>query len=241
MDSKDIDRMVTIGELSAILAHEIKNPMNSIIINLEVLKSSLSEAVTQSDNPSAERSKKYLNVIEGEIRRLDKVIKGFLDFANPEQTTKVKFNLNRVIREIRDLMILELENNGIQLKLELEDELPPVLGSSDQIKQAIINLLLNALQATGSGGEIHIRSYPKNGNVVVSISDTGKGMSNETLREIFKPYFTTKEKGSGLGLSIVHRVIREHGGEVDVESKEGKGTSFVIQLPALEVSNENGG
>lgn len=238
LDSKDIDRMVTVGELSAILAHEIKNPMNSIIINMEVLRTSLNEVLQSSNSPALDKSQKYLNVIEGEIKRLDKVIKGFLDFANPGQATRVKFDLNSIVQSIRDLMDLELKSKNINLHLDLNPDLPKIVGSSDQIKQAMINLVINAMQALKSNGNIALVTREDGDFIEVIVEDDGPGMAHENIRESFKPYFTTKEKGSGLGLSIVNRVVKDHGGNIFVKSEIGKGSRFTIQLPKVQITHE---
>lgn len=232
MDTLDRDRMITAGELSSILAHEIKNPMNSIIINMEVLKTAVHELTEDSPKQRAsEKAKKYLNAIEGEILRLDKVIKGFLDFANPSQSTKIKFKLNPLIQETVDFMRNEMAQKKVKLVVDLDPHLPSFLGSPDQIKQALLNLLLNALQSLTDGGVIQVKSTFDGHYIYVSIEDNGPGIEKAILNQIFTPYFTTKARGSGLGLSIVQRVAREHDGEIRVSSEYGKGAEFVLLLP----------
>jgi signal transduction histidine kinase len=231
MESQDKDLAGTGAELSTILAHEIKNPMNSIIINMEVLRSALLEVTNGIDSPASQRAKKYLDVIEGEIRRLDKVIKGFLDFASPQQSTKINFQLNLVIQSLVDFMNNEMRQKKIFAKLELDSTLPPILGSSDQIRQALLNLMINALQAMPNGGTITLRTFQTNDQVCVSIEDTGEGIDDRNRSNIFNPYFTTKAKGSGLGLTIVRRVIKEHQGEIHMKSEVGKGTQFTLCFP----------
>lgn len=228
MESQDKDLAGTGAELSTILAHEIKNPMNSIIINMEVLRAALIELTKGVDSPASQRAKKYLDVIEGEIRRLDKVIKGFLDFASPKQSTKVQFQLNHVIHSLVDFMNNEMKQKKVFAKVELDASLPTILGSSDQIRQALLNLMINALQAMPDGGTITLTTFQENGQVCIRIADTGSGISERDRSNIFNPYFTTKAKGSGLGLTIVRRVVKEQGGEIKVESEVGKGTQFTL-------------
>lgn len=236
--SEQRDRMTTMGELAAILAHEIKNPMNSIIINLEVLKGSLPDLCANQDSRATKKLSKYLEVIEGEIKRLEKVFAGFLDLANPPQTTKIKFQPNLLIRSIADLMRFELKQKGIELDLQLEDSQPSLVGSSDQIKQAMINLIINATQAMPKGGTIVVSTKAIDGNLQIQIKDEGRGIPEDIRGQIFSPYFTTKEKGSGLGLAIVRRIVREHGGFIDVESEENKGTVFSLVFPRKNESTE---
>src|SRR5262245_53553518 len=143
MAIEDEDRLANLGELAAVLAHEMKNPMNSIIINLEVLRSTIGELSPTVDHPSLAKAKRYLEIIEGEVRRLDKVLRGFLDFANPPQATKSQFKLNPVIKLMTDFMAQEFKQKNISFSLQLASDLPEFLGSADQFKQALLNLMIN--------------------------------------------------------------------------------------------------
>lgn len=226
--TKQHEKLSTMGELAAVLAHEIKNPMNSIIINLEVLRPTLG-AISEEDKK--EKAQKYLGVIEGEIKRLEKVITSFLDLATPAPSESSRVRLNEIVEQVLDLLRLELEKNGISNNLDLDSTLPIFFGSCDQIKQALLNLILNAVQAMPDGGELKIQTSHNDKTVRVVVSDTGSGIEEHILSKIFSPYFTTKKKGSGLGLAIVRRILREHGGYVDVSSELGKGTSFELVFP----------
>ncbi len=227
------DELNVTGELSAILAHEIKNPMNSIIINMEVLRSSVLELTGQTNGPAAQRAKKYLDVIEGEIRRLDKVIRGFLEFAHPPQSTKIKLKLNQIVQSTYDLMANELKQKKIHVKLELSPEAPSFIGSSDQIKQALLNLMVNAIQAMPGGGTITIQTSVDARFARLCIVDTGRGIEEKVIGNIFNPYFTTKAKGSGIGLTVVRHHVRDHGGDIEVQSEIGKGAQFVLNFPVI--------
>ncbi len=240
MDSKDRDYMITAGELSSILAHEIKNPMNSIIINIEVLRNTIIELTKDQESSTSQKARKYLDTIEGEIRRLDRVIKGFLDFATPPQQMSVKFKVNPIIQTIAEFIHLELEKNNVQLVLELATDIPQIVGSPDYLKQALMNLLLNSMHALPSGGQIRISSGVAGDKVFIKIQDNGTGIPKEIQEKIFLPYFTTKAKGSGLGLTIVRRIINEHRGEMILESDPGKGTLFTLRFnPVGSSSGEN--
>jgi signal transduction histidine kinase len=223
------EKLSTMGELATVLAHEIKNPMNSIIIHLEVLKSCFKElagAETLKD-----KAARNLHVIESEMKRLEKVISGFLDLAGSHPNSKESFAIQPLILELVELLQPEFQKNEIEIRLDLHSDLPPLVGSADQIKQAVLNLLINAHQALPKGGEISIRTGFDSKLLWIEVSDNGLGISNQIKNQIFSPYFTTKEKGSGLGLSIIRRITREHGGYVEVESEEGNGASFRLIFP----------
>lgn len=231
MTTEHEDRLSNLGELATVLAHEMKNPMNSIIINLEVLRSTMAELCPQADHPQLLKAKRYLEIIEGEVRRLDKVLRGFLDFANPPQSTRTQFKINPVIKLMTDFMAQEFKQKGITFSLDLDSDLPPYVGSADQFKQALLNLMINSIQAMPKGGELKIQTIYENAEIVLRISDTGIGIEPAVLNRIYDPYFTTKTRGSGLGLTVVKRFVKDHGGRIDVQSEQGKGTTFDIRLP----------
>jgi signal transduction histidine kinase len=234
------DQLSTIGELAAVLAHEIKNPMNSIMINLEVLKSCLQDlSHLEAEEPVHQRCLKYLSVIDGEMRRLNKVIAGFLDVASPAESTRAPLNINFVIQNVSEFMALELSQRNIELKLDLDDSIPRFIGNADQIKQALLNLLLNSMQAMNKpDGLIQISTSCDKKMIRVTIEDNGMGIADSIVSQVFSPYFTTKEKGSGLGLAIVRRIVRDHGGFVELQSKEKTGTIFSLFFPKTGGSNE---
>jgi signal transduction histidine kinase len=231
MDTKEPNPTLTAEELSAILAHEIKNPMNSVVINLEVLKSCVSELAGTTSGSAAEKARKYLDAIEAEVHRLDKVIKGFLEFANPSTSSKIKFKINPLLQELVALVQNDLRLKQSSIRLELEGDSPCLYGNSDQIKQAILNLVTNALQSFERSGEIVITSRTSNDRALISVKDNGSGISPAIRDKIFTPYFTTKAKGSGVGLFIVKRVMTEHNGSVEIYSDEGKGSEFTLNFP----------
>jgi len=221
------DKLTTLGEMAAVLAHEIKNPMNSMIINIEVLRSTLQQIASDSSSPLPNKANRYLGVIESEIKRLEKVISNFLDLATPQEPTKIRVNLNDVIKSVTELMQLEFDQKKIDLVTKLDPHLPRFMGSADQVKQATLNLLINSAQAMKEGGQIELETGFDQRTVFLKISDQGHGIPEELLTRIFSPYFTTKEKGSGLGLAIVRRIVREHGGYVDVENTSN-GARFTL-------------
>jgi len=233
MTTEQEDRLANLGELAAVLAHEMKNPMNSIIINLEVLRGTIGDLSPQVDHPAAQKARRYLDIIEGEVRRLDKVLRSFLEFANPPQTTKAPFRINPVVRLMTDFMAQEFRQKNIEFKMILADNLPQFLGSADQFKQALLNLMINSIQAMPNGGALTIETGLENQKISIRISDTGSGIDPAVMNRIYDPYFTTKTRGSGLGLTIVKRFIKDHGGLIQVRSEKGQGTTFDIQLPTV--------
>ena len=225
------DKMKSIGQLSASLAHEIKNPLNSIVINLEILRSFIDK------NTSDELKKpfdKYIGIIQTEVTRLDKVIKDFLNFAKPQTTLYEDVDVNDIISHIVEFLEPETNKNGVTIYKKLSKKLYKIHGEENQLKQIILNLLLNSVQAMPEGGTVTISTdNAKDGKVLISIHDTGIGISTEDASQIFDPFFTTKEKGSGLGLPMVGQLIKNHGGKIRFESVQDKGTTFYIHFPTI--------
>ncbi len=224
------ERMAAFGELAAILAHEIKNPLNSMVINIEVLKGHLAAI----DPAAREKTEKYMRVLTDEMQRLNKVIRGFLDFAKPVALTFSDTQVNQVLRDLVDLVGHQARKHAVEIELDLQDGLPHVSGDALQLKQAFLNLVLNAIHAMPQGGTLTLTTRALDGRrqVRTSISDTGTGISEEQREKIFDLFYTTKEEGSGLGLPTVQRVVGSHGGKISVESAVGKGTTFHITFPA---------
>ena len=219
------ERMSALGELAAVLAHEIKNPLNSMVINLEVLKGHLSGI-----EPTArEKSEKYMRVLTDEIQRLNKVIRGFLDFAKPVALTFIDLSLNAVLKDLIDLVEPQARKNKITIAIDFASDLPLVSGDASQLKQAFLNLVLNAIHAMPDGGTLTLATQILPQRVVrVTVADTGEGIPKESLQKVFDLFFTTKADGSGLGLPTVQRIVSSHGGRIDVTSEAGKGTAFHV-------------
>ena len=213
-------KLAALGRLSAGVAHEVKNPLNAMMIHLELLR----QQVPAPAMP-------HVEVIAHEIRRLDEVVQGFLKFARPEDLRLQPLSLAELLNEIVPIVRPEAKRAGVQLIVDCGNA-PDINGDSSMLRQAFLNLALNACQAMPDGGTLRIHCESAKGRrVSVSFTDTGVGIKPEHLQRIFDLYFTTKEKGSGIGLSMVYRTIQMHDGEIEVESTPGAGTTFRVMLP----------
>ena len=234
-------KLVALGRLSAGVAHEVKNPLNSMMIHLELLRQHIAprqpagarasggNGPTPAGSPEALT---HVDVIVGEIRRLDEVVQGFLKFNRPEDLKLQPVALKVLLDEVVPIVRPEAERSGVQLTVECDGALA-VNGDPAMLRQAFLNLALNACQAMADdGGTLSITCSAARGRrVKVVIADTGRGIKPEHLEKIFNLYFSTKPKGSGIGLSMVYRTIQMHDGEIEVQSTPGQGTSFTIFLP----------
>jgi two-component system, NtrC family, sensor histidine kinase HydH len=215
------ERFAAVGEAAAYVSHEIKNPLMVI--------GGLAGQVERCISDSAHREK--LRVIQEEVKRLESFLGSLRDFLRPVHPLKRPVNLNEIIREVQALMGSAAEDRGINLEERLDSHLPSIEADPTQLNQAVLNLLKNAMEATGPDGRIILASGSKNGQVWFSIRDTGIGMTPEVKSKIFHPFFTTKEKGTGLGLAVVHKIITDHGGTIDLETAPEAGSIFIVRLP----------
>ncbi len=218
------DRLATIGQLAAGVAHELNEPLGNILGFAQLSKKN-SELPKQVKND--------LEQIETASLYAREIVKKLLIFARQTPTKKSIINLNTVISESLGLFEGRLEKEGIELKTILSPDLPSITADPGQINQVLVNLIVNAIQAMPNGGILTVRTEEINGYAVINVEDTGIGMSNEVLEQIFLPFFTTKDinEGTGIGLAVVHGIITSHGGMIDVISKENVGTCFQIKLP----------
>jgi signal transduction histidine kinase len=214
-----------VGEAAAYVSHEIKNPLMVI--------GGLAQQVSRRLASELELQEK-LNIIRGEVRRLETFLGDLRDFTRPALPTKERIDLNRIIHEVHTLMDGEAQKRHISISEYLDPKLPILEADPGQMKQVLLNLIKNSLEAVDSGGEITLKTGADGQYVWFSVADTGCGMPPEVLEKIFNPFFTTKEKGTGLGLAVIHKIILDHHGTVGVESEPDKGTTFHVRLPRKE-------
>src|SRR5437879_5337841 len=175
-----------------------------------------------------------IDVARSEVNRLDSIVTQFLRAIRPSRPQLRPENVNAIVEEAVGFFTPEIQDRDITVKQELRSDLPLLQLDRDQMKQAFYNVIKNSLEATKRHGTLHIRTDMDDTNVIVSFVDTGSGMSAGNLSRVFEPYFTTKPTGTGLGLLIVRRIVREHGGELSIESAEGEGLTLTIRLPYIE-------
>lgn len=217
------DRLAAMGELTAGVAHEVRNPLGVIRASVQLLEDAKCD-------PS--RIKEAAEVIKQEIDRLDRVIKALLDFGRPSRPTLVVTDLGSVLEDVVLFTLRFAHQADVRIALDVADDLPRIEGDPDQLKQVFLNLVTNAVQAmTDSGGDITITARGAGDYLVAEVADTGPGIDERDLPKVFDPFFTKRSEGTGLGLTIVHRIIDEHDGHIEVRSSK-EGTSFTVTLPA---------
>jgi len=237
----------SLGRLMAGVTHEVRNPLNAMAIHLELVREHLLRLQRNSrtpvgavlgldgreePTPEVTGAREHLDVIGSEIKRLDEVITGFVRFIRPEELQLVPVDVQLLIAEVIALVEPDARRNGITCKSVVADGLPELRADPALLRQALLNLALNASQAMADGGKLTMgAAVEKDRRLALTVEDTGAGISADTLDRIFDLYYTTKPEGSGIGLSIVYRIVQLHGGEIEVQSTEGRGTMFRMLLP----------
>lgn len=222
-------KLAALGKLTSGVAHEIKNPLNAMVIHVALLRQKLADDGGEIIG--------YLEVLEQEIRRLDRVIQGFLRFTRPEDLQLSKVSLRELVDEGVRLVSAEAAGQGVTMEVEVPDGLPPLLGDRELLQQTLLNLLLNACEAMPDGGVLAVQAHRDTEGIVLTVADTGVGIPTDKLDTIFDLYVTTKSRGSGIGLSMVYRIVQLHDGDIRVDSTEGEGTRFTITLPEVPVAH----
>ena len=221
------EKMNMISLLAAGVAHEIGNPLNSLNIHLQLLKRHF-KSLDSEDNSEAEE---LLDIANSEVERLDRIISQFLKSVRSMKPNLTKLDIKPLLVETLKSLRNEIEDKCIDVKCVWPENLPHIMGDENQLKQVFYNLIQNAIQATSHNGKIDIKCSYNDDFLIVSFTDTGKGIPKEDIGQLTDAYFTTRKEGSGLGLMIVERIVREHNAELAIESESGQGTIFTISFP----------
>jgi two-component system, sporulation sensor kinase E len=224
------ESLAALTTLTAGVAHEIKNPLASIGIHIELIR----KAIGGRQTVSAAKVSENLEVIKEEVERLNRIVVDFLFAVRPMNTELVLDDPNRLVRELLEFMRFELEQAGVQVELQLQEPSPQIRLDEKYFKQALLNIVKNAIAAMPQGGRLRVETVRKGNTLQLKVSDTGVGIPEEILDKIFEPYFTTREFGSGLGLTLVYKIVKEHLGDIAVSSKPGEGATFTLSFPIAQ-------
>jgi len=222
------EKLTSLGQMAASIAHEVNNPLAGVLVYTQLLSKKIA-----GDSMSKEVALDYLSKMDSELTRSTRLIRNLLDFARQSPPTFREVDLNDVINRALDLAAHSAELQSIRVIKELDPSLPKLMADFGQLQQVCTNLILNAIQAMPEGGRLTLRTSADDGQLRIEVQDTGCGISPENMDKLFAPFFTTKEKGKGvgLGLAVTYGIIQRHQGRIEVQSKEGEGTTFTIHLP----------
>ncbi len=224
------EQLAAVGRISAQIVHEVRNPLSSIGLNVELLQDGLERASFASEDDSTE-VKELLSAVTHEVDRLADVTEQYLKMARPPNPDLDPRDVTAVLDGVLDFTREELERAGVEVVRDFDKETPPVLADEGQLRQVFLNLLRNSREAMPGGGKLTVATRPLERDVEVLVRDTGQGMTEDVRRHLFEPFFTTKEGGTGLGLAVSQQILQAHGGSLSCQSIPGQGTSFVLRLP----------
>jgi len=225
------ESLASLTTLAAGVAHEIKNPLGAVGIHLQLARKALAAEAKGHGCEIDGKVTRHLDVVEEELDRLNRIVLDFLFAVRPMDVAPEEDDLDKVVREAAELVRPEAEGAGVRLELSLSLSLPRVRIDRRYVRQAILNLAKNAIAATPEGGVLRFATARTDEAVALEISDTGAGIAEENLGKIFEPYYTTKSDGTGLGLTITYKIMKEHGGDIQVRSRPGQGTTFTLVFP----------
>jgi signal transduction histidine kinase len=224
------ERLAVVGSMAAQVAHEIRNPLGSISLNLDLVERELN-VFANSNGSSATECRVLLHEMRSQVSRIRQVLQEYLRFARMPKSERAAVSLKGFLEEKLNFVQPLLDEKHVDLRRMLDPNLPPVCVDAEQLWEAVLNLIRNALDAMPDGGNLTVTAQRHGAEALISISDNGRGMTEEEARHLFVPFFTTKSDGTGLGLAYTQRVINEHGGRIDCATARGKGSTFSIQLP----------
>ena len=224
------ERLAVVGTMAAEVAHEVRNPLASITLNLDLLESEIGKLAEGKKTLMAD-GEELLGEIRGELQRIQRVIEDYLQFARLPKPQRQPVALNDLLGEKMALLTAELEKSRVKLHTHFDPSLKLINVDGEQLWQATLNLIRNGLEAMPEGGELTVGTWHENGQARLRVADTGKGMTEDEIEQVFTAFYTTKVRGTGLGLTLVQQIATEHGGHVECESTPGKGSTFTIVLP----------
>ena len=230
------EKQLLLSRLLPQLAHEIRNPLSSLDIHVQLLEEDLAQVAPQAKDKFAAR----LEIIHGELHRLENLVRQFLRLAGPTPLALAPVELAKVIGHVYGLLQPEAAARSIEIVTRVDDSLPQLLADASQLSQALLNLVINAVQAIGQGGRIELTAAASADCVVLEVRDTGPGVPSEKLNAIFDPYFSTKSEGSGLGLWVAQQIITAHGGVIQAFNAATGGAVFTFRLPARPIEPSHG-
>ena len=229
MKSRRLESLASLTNLAATVAHEIKNPLGSISIYVQLLRMAVDSCDARSDSKFSE----YLDIVDEEIERLNRIVVDFLFAVRPLKIELSPMDIGELIRSISTFFGEELSRANVSVVLDVADGLPGIRGDERFLRQMLVNLVKNAMSAMPDGGTLSLGARQRDDTVVISVEDSGVGIPQDVLSRVFEPYFTTKADGTGLGLTMAYKVVKEHGGDIRVKSEPGRGTTFTITLPVM--------
>jgi PAS domain S-box-containing protein len=229
----DAEALSTMGTLAMNLAHEVRNPLNAAVLQLHLLERDVGKL--HLDETKSKALLKRTEIVGAEIGRLNRLLTEFLDLARPRGIAREPVHLGSLVEEVLALESGAASSSGVSIEKDLDEGGCVAIGDREKLKQVMINLVVNAIEAMKEGGKLSAKATCEGGSVLVTLEDTGVGIEPAHMQEVFEPFFTTKEAGTGLGLSIVRKIIDQHGGDVRIESARGKGTRVTVAIPAAPV------
>ena len=229
------ERLAAVGTMAAGVAHEVRNPLASLTLNLDLLRKE-NVKLANGNRTLAAESEALAQDMRAEIQRIQRVIEDYLQFARLPKPQRRPLALNELLEQKLAFIHGELEAAHVVLRTHFDPALKLINVDGEQLWQATLNLIRNGLEAMPAGGELTVGSWAENGQIRLRVTDTGKGMTEEQYQQVFQPFYTTKARGTGLGLTLVQQIATEHGGHVECQSAPNKGSTFTIVLPAAERS-----
>ena len=216
------ERLSALGEMAASISHEIRNPLGIIRSSAELLKKKIASVDPDNTIP---------NIIVEETGRLNNIITDFINYARPRSPHLIPIRVEEVIEKNLNFLAVQMAEQGYSVKKDYKNNFPDIMADSAMLYQAFLNILINAMQSMPDGGEIHVEAISENNTIKLTFDDEGEGISEEIILKIWEPFFTTKEKGTGLGLGIVKNIIEAHGGEIQISNRPEKGVRVLVKLP----------